>query len=379
MRMRIASGPCLLLFALACGGDDPVRLEEPIEVLSYNVGLAPGDIDYTVERGPLIADALIADSADVLCVQELWNDVDYQILADSSAFVHAQRLPGNDESGVACVPGELEPLAACVSGMCPDARGEALGACAQTDCVEPFTALSNACFTCATDVVLSAPESATPGDVRAGCEGTEGSRFIYGGAYDVALLSRLPVSAHESLVLDSSLVRASVEYAQVETPDGGGVHVFCTHLASPFGGRPYEGELGSWEAEQQRQADQLVGFIEERVAAGDHAIVAGDLNTGAAGTGYEAVRESIYRSLVDRAELDEGFAASGAADCTSCLDNTFRRDSSRASLIDHVLLGGGLTLAGAERAFAETVALSDAIDSHLSDHYGVRVVVSPGE
>ncbi|MBO6933691.1 MAG: endonuclease/exonuclease/phosphatase family protein [Deltaproteobacteria bacterium] len=375
---RWIRGSWLLVFAFACGEDDPVQLDEPIEVLTYNVGLAAGNVPMVDLRSVPVTDALVADSADVLCVQELWNDNDYAYLAGLDAFAHTQRLPANDEEGVACIPGELDPLAACVEAMCPTAQGDALGICATNDCGEPFGALAPGCLGCASEVVMGSATS-SPMDVRSECEGTEGSRYIYGGTYDVAILSRLPVTAHESLVLDSYLVTASVEYAQVQTPTGGGVHVFCTHLASPFRDIPYGGEFGSWESEQQHQADQLVGFIEERVASGDHVIVAGDLNTGPMGTGYEAIRESIYRSIVDRAELDEGFATSAAADCTSCLDNTFRLEASRATLVDHVLLGGDLSLISAERTYTETVALSDEIDSHLSDHYGVRVVVGPGE
>lgn len=378
---RWIRGSWLLVFVFACGEDDPIQLDEPIEVLTYNVGLAAGNVDYLLERAPVVADALIADSADVLCVQEVWDDADYGYLAGSGAFVHTQRLPKNEELGVACAPGELEPLATCISAMCPEATGLGLADCATEAmlCKTPFDGLTSSCKVCTTGVVSGAPMSATPDDARASCEGVEGSRYIYGGTYDVAIFSRLPVTAHESLLLDSSVVTASVEYAQVETPNGGGVHVFCTHLASPFRDIPYEGEFGSWEGEQQHQADQLVGFIEERVASGDHVIVAGDLNTGPMGTGYEAIRESIYRSIVDRAELDEGFATSAAADCTSCLDNTFRLEASRATLVDHVLLGGGLELVSAERTYTETVTLLDDIESHLSDHYGVRVVVGPGE
>ena len=352
-------------------------MREPVSFATWNVGLAPVDVAYTDERAPLVIDALATLDADVLCVQELWRDSDYGALvaAASETFPHAQRRPAMP-GDAGCAEDELGAIADCAALHCEGLSGGELASCAldEDTCLPVFGELSSACSTCIADEVVTG--GGIP-EVYEGCTSEGGAGFIFGGAFDTALLTRLPVVERNALVLDSFLVRASVEHARVETPEGP-IDVFCTHLASAIDTFPYEGAFGDWHGEQARQIEQLLGFVDERTDPnGGGAVILGDLNTGPSipAAAIEPVWEEHYAMLI-AAGFDDPHAASPDVQCTACPDNTFHLGS-RPKLIDHVLVRGlDASNATIDRLFTEPVSIPTSegtVESHLSDHYGVRL------
>lgn len=342
-----------------------------LEVLTYNTGLAPLDVAYAQERAPLVIEALAADGADILCIQELWREEDAVALEASVAewARHFQRSPAAPGDAT-CGSTELDALATCAEAACPDLAGEALSDCAIAECSDDLVELSSGCASCVIDAVRSGGDVAT---VRRDCEGEGGAGFLYGGAFDVALIARYPAVAHESLRLDSSLVRASVEYATLETPLGE-VQVFCTHLASEIATFAYEGPHGDWMGEQTHQVQQMLQWIADRSAPGGAVIVAGDLNTGPEGALHAARWPTNYETITG-AGFQNSYIDLGNADCTICGNNTFIDPRSTGKLIDHVL-HVGLQGVEASRALTDRVDLPSVGSTHLSDHFGLRVTFS---
>ena len=370
---------CGAICAIAVVGcfDTYGEMREPVTFATVNVGLAPVDVSYTDERAPLAIDALASLDTDVLCVQELWRDSDYEALvaAASEAFPHAQRRPAMP-AGTGCGADELGAIGACADTHCADYSGEELANCSLEHCSGELGAASGSCVNCLLGVVGAGGDIPT---IRAECGGDGTQGFLFDGAFDTALLTRLPVLEQNALVLDSFLVRASVEHARVETPVGP-VDVFCTHLASAISDFTYDGEHGDWEGEQAHQITQLLRFVEERTDVnGAGAVILGDLNTGPAipEAGIEPVWESHYDRVI-AAGFEDPHADSPEVQCTACPDNTFHLGS-RPKLIDHVLVRGLDTRrATIERFFTEPVNVPTAegsIESHLSDHYGVRLTL----
>lgn len=204
--------------------------------------------------------------------------------------------------------------------------------------------------------------------------------YLFDGAFDVAILSAFPVEVHDTLVLDSFEVRASVEYALIDAPIGP-LHVFCTHLASDVSRGPYGGEHGSYEGENDHQIQQLLAFVEEKTGGAAPAVVLGDLGTGpeVAGTPLVAVWPTHYQRLID-AGFTNPYAAQPDVACTSCPDNSFRRPESDAKLTDHVLVRDVQLPTVVHRLHTEEVAVP--VDGapqgmHLSDHYGLQLTLAP--
>lgn len=350
-------------------GGEPAAWQ--FRALTYNSALAPDFEPLTAERGPQIQAAL-ADAAkqlDVLCVQEYWSNADFSALQGAlvAELPHVYRQSPRPGSG-ACSAADLGELGGCLATKCPQKQGIDLVECAQVQCSAAIQLVDGGCLGCFLEHLDgSSPEAclaAAPSDPA-----------LFGGTFDVGLLSRYPLLQQSALEYDAYFVRASALYAQVEVPGLGPIDTFCTHLGSSLGVIPYRGAHGSWDGEHAYQVAQLLGFVSAKASGQHPVLLLGDLNTGPASAGPPPIQAELpldYQLLIDA-----GFTSAMASPkCTLCSDNVLRNGSSRETWLDHALIRGFPGVILAERALTQTFQLGvapNALAMNLSDHYGARV------
>jgi endonuclease/exonuclease/phosphatase family metal-dependent hydrolase len=144
---------------------------------------------------------------------------------------------------------------------------------------------------------------------------------------------------------------------------------------------PGSAHLHSWEREQLRQIEQLLGWIDRKAPAPEPVAVLGDLNCGPSLHGkLEPRLEQHYARFLSAGFLDP-FAQSPNVRCTWCDSNRLQGGhSERGALIDHVLLRNGPDATGAERILDTPVEVDFGgrrLIISYSDHYGVEVALAP--
>jgi endonuclease/exonuclease/phosphatase family metal-dependent hydrolase len=340
--------------------------------LTFNTALAPDFEPFAAQRAPKVIAALASAAADldVMCVQEFWREEDFAALvaATNDSLPHTLHPAKKPGSGT-CTADTLTPLGACLQAACPDAAGLGRVGCAEQACGDQVAALSGGCLGC----IVNNPDDFGQ-CVGAGTEANDPA--IFGGDNDVGLLSRYPLDEAESLPLDAYFVRTDVLHARVDIPSLGRVHVFCTHLGSSLGPIPYAGPYGSWDGEHTHQVKQLLDIVAQKASDSEPVILLGDLNTGPALPNIYGAAPDDYVLLA--AQLENPYVLGGNAKCTECNDDSFRDADSHDDLIDHFLVRNfPSSKQSVERVFTDKVALDDTTTVNLSDHYGLRLVVTP--
>jgi endonuclease/exonuclease/phosphatase family metal-dependent hydrolase len=349
---------------------------EGFTVVTYNLGLARNFVPFAEERLADVIAAVAALDADVVCLQEVWEDADRDALlaATADAFPNAQIFETTEDegAGAACTAEETDPLLACVQEFC--AETDDLTGCVLGNCGTQFGAVSQPCATC-----LAAHISEPIDDIIAACL-TGGSQLLFGGRNGLVLLSRLPLGDGGHMALDSFFTQRAVLWQEVIT-DAGPVHVFCTHLNAALDEVEYGGAFESWEAEQAHQADQLLAWMEDRTGGVQDRILLGDMNSGpAVPPELTGEVEEVFAKFTD-AGLTNPYLALDTPPCTWCADNPLT-GSEDSSVIDHVLLGGAPAQGTATpvRILTETITVEGvdgAEEIPLSDHYGVAMTLIP--
>jgi len=362
--------------AIACGGGHDVANREsnaPFELraLSYNTALAPGFEPFTSERKPQIETALVslAGQLDLLCVQEYWIGSDFDALASKLADNLPNRFRQAPRAGSgSCSEHDLNELGGCLAKSCAEQGGVELVGCAQTQCADAIEGIDGGCLGCFLDHLNDHAFSQCAGNAPS-------DPALFGGAFDVGLLSRYPLSHLDALEYDAYFVRGSALYAQVDVPGLGPVDTFCTHLGSSLGVIPYQGSHGSWDGEHAYQVAQLMSFIAKKSNGKNPVMVLGDLNMGPGSAGPPAVSAELpldYQLVIDSGLVD----AVSTPVCTTCSDNALRGEGARDLFIDHALLRGFQAEVLADRQLQQTFLLDPAqagTAMNLSDHYALRV------
>ena len=371
---------CLVLLVVACGDDATPR---ETSLVTYNLGLASGFVDYAAQRRPALIELVSSLDADVVCLQEVWIQADVDAVIDgtkgSFPYSHHVFLKDTTPGPPACTQTESDRLAACVAEKCPDTPATEIAGCALEFCADEFAALSLDCVACVVANIGKEVE-----EILSICK-TTSTRFAYEGANGLILLSRLPLAqtAHETL--SSTNVQRSVLGARVDLPGLGDTALVCTHLSSDLTGAGvrYNGPHESWAGENGIQAEAAVDFAATLGADAKLRIIMGDMNSGPA-IG-EAVKAEIpgasYQVFLDEGYVDFPSSATGpdATACTYCNDNTLVRDPSSVQ-IDHIVLSAlpsGVT-ASVSRVGTETVQITvggEPVTTHPSDHFGVRLAL----
>lgn len=387
-RALFCAAAAAALFAGGCGDDGPA-----LRVGTFNAGLIDGFVGYSNERVEPVASKLATVDADVLCLQEVWEQGDWDAIEAgmASTFPNTFRpdpLPGVGV-GVACGDGELDPIDDCASTKCPGLEGAELVDCAlsfATGCAAEFLALGDDCTAC---LIANINEGSVEG-FRAACEvdGTGGlDVFASGGSFGTALLSKTPLEGVEHHVFEATAVRRGVIYARVTGTAVGDVHVFCTHLSADLGIVPLlnpdpEYPANNWGDENELQVADLIAYMESKATDGAPVILLGDLNTGPAIDATNVVAElpSSY-ALFEAGGFTSEYVEHGTGDCTFCSTNDLTGTGTEDVVIDHVVTTG-LDDAGtsAKRFMTEPVDITvgDAVvTTNYSDHYGVLVTFRP--
>jgi len=371
-RARIVSCLTLLAASTSCASSSgSAKAPWYLHALTFNAALAPGFEPYSAERLPSVVAALslAAQQLDVMCIQEFWVESDFDLLVDAASeslpyALHASPRPG---SGV-CESSELSSLGSCAQSHC-SAAGDDSVACIQSECTTEVVSLSGGCLGCLLNHLDDFAQCARTGAPVAD------DPAIFGGNSDVGLLSRYPISRQQILPLDAYLQRGVVLYAQIEVPNLGPVHAFCTHLSSPLGVIPYVGPHGSWQGEHARETEQLLSFIAAEAESGP-LLVMGDLNMGLALNGKGAVLPDDFARL-QASGLRDPYLDSGNPECSECSDNSFRSPDSVDDLIDHLLVKAfPISTANVTQSSATPVAVANngtTRDTHLSDHFGLQL------
>jgi endonuclease/exonuclease/phosphatase family metal-dependent hydrolase len=376
---------------LHCGGSEDGELAAPLTQLSFvtfNAALAAGLSPYPEQRLAAIERDLPGLSADIVCLQEVWEPRDIQHVSEALApalpYAHfsVRALAGTSGvGGAVCTEAEAGLLSSCLSESCAGVEGAGLPLCAVANCAPAFTQVSTACQQC-----IASNQAATDvEDLATLCgSGGEGA-MAYEDQNGLLLLSRVPLSDLGYLKLDSSLGDRGVLSARVQTEFAGGVDVFCTHLAASLSGVPYTGSHGSWEGERLFQIEQLSAYVaSQRQPAGSLALL-GDLNCGPETAQAQAASPDAFARF-SSAGFESVYAEADGR-CTFCADNLLEGQDAEAdegAILDHVLLADfpePLTRS-AGRVLDDPISISvgeETLQSARSDHYGVQVTVSEAE
>ncbi len=349
-----------------------------VVVGTYNAGLARGFVAHVEERAPRILADFPADELDVACLQEYWEQTDWDALVTSVASTHPHtfRRPAEVEMGTtaSCEPGVLDPVQACVEMFCADVTSAELTDCALENCGDPLNALPEDCFSClAANVALGELPL-----IRSICESAGGGRYAYGSSFGTGILSRHALAETDSLLLTSTTNRRAVLYARIPSTPIGEVHFFCTHLTANLTSVPYTGEAAGWPEEQAAQVQRLIAWAREKAPTG-RIVIAGDLNNGPALAGITGELESNY-AMWAAAGFQSAYPAQPDVACTYCDANPLNSGTMAGGggLIDHVLLGTGLRPLAGWRFLDEDIQIEvegASVTSAYSDHYGLAVPI----
>jgi len=366
---------CLSVVWTACGGE--------ASVVTYNVGLARGFVSYADERLDPAADAIASLDADAVCLQEVWLREDEEgnwnkTYLDGISDKAAEAFPYstwertfNQGEPTGCTLEEGTSLQECAEEFCPDVSPGELADCALEYCGDLFLSTSSGCQACVAANLGNSIEV-----IVERCLGGDGSAAYDGHNGLLMLSAKEPLSTHH-LQFTSTLTTRSVLHTELKLPGVGPIDVFCTHLASDLSSiLTYPGtEYASYAEEQAGQIDAMMDFIDTHSTTGQ-VIVLGDLNTGT-----DELSDN-YDLLVNAGYGDPYVAEYGDTLCTYCDANTLNGgEGDGGETIDHAMLrfDNAPEVISVDRILdsTESVTTSEgAMDLHLSDHYGVQLILS---
>ncbi len=400
-----------LLFAAACGDDsNPYELR----IDTMNVGLAGAFVPNETERRDPVIAAVAAMDADVVCLQEVWeqSDKDLILAASSATFPHsvsfthdidtpiddatdqagmippADTVPPCEEMRLAM---QLEDAITCLRDNCstiPESdEGQTTTAdCAESMCLSSVSSLllgdeaSLRCYSCLT---TSLPTENFSG-MRNLCTTEVNAEVAFRGQSGVMILSKHPVSNARAFVLPGTWNRRIVAEATVTLPNGSDVDVYCNHLTPIFNSLafPYTGPYGDgldgsdgWAAEQLLQTNKIIA----RVAANSGtrpAFILGDMNAS------RAAGSVVDEGLPTIQALEGAFTLTATADyvptCTFCPDNGNNVEDTDSVWLDHIWMANvdASAVVSSDRTFVEAVVSTPGGMVPLSDHYGFTAVVT---
>lgn len=339
------------------GGDQPA-----FTLVSYNAGLAHGAVALATERLPKIAAALEQVDADVICLQEVWTDDDAQAISSalSSKYPRTfrERTVDTSSKSTPCGLWSTYKLDDCVSDNCTP-QGISADECVKTVCKDRYDALSDGCKLCLAANTSSAWRCAFLGAQAFANEGRNG----------LLLLSKHPIDKPRYTPFDTVLVKRGVITATVAGHD-----LHCTHLSSDLDVVPYPqgSRFSSWAEEQAEQ----IKVIDSLSVPGTCTVVLGDLNAGSAAGGMTPELPQNFQ-LLTALGYQEPWSTPV---CTWCTDNPLAGSTKNIQL-DHVLFNdcpqSSYTY---QRILDQPLALQaegSLQQTRLSDHYGLRVEVTP--
>ncbi len=357
-------GDCCSDKVSLCGG------QAQLEYTTYNLGLVDA-VGLREQRIAPLVDALTQSSADVVCMQEVWSDEDAEGIAEALAesYPHSFRkeTKSDEHNWFACSlfqVGDLLSLNSCTKDKCID-KGISLFECIDEAslCANEYDELPKRCQFC-----ISANS-----DSPASCVYGRTSAFANEGRNGLLVLSKHEIEEAKYTAFDTKLIKRGIISGYVA-----GNKVQCTHMTADLKRVPYpEGAAySSWEEEHLASIE----VISDAALPGECTVLMGDLNSGLedVGANLEGELADNFRAL-ESAGFEDGFR--GDDFCTHCADNPLV-GGTHSSRIDHVLMKGcdDRYESSYSRVYDEGIRVSTEggtqIDTALSDHYGVSVVLT---
>ena len=348
-------------------------------MITVNAGLAYGYVPYSEQRRDQVIAALSELDADVLCIQEVWNEPDYteveQTLTSKGYTVHVYVTDGNTSQG--CTEEEAQPLVDCSNeNNCTELPGSEFTDCVLANCGAAIGQVSQGCLGClANDLTRSLAE------MQENCIGVEEvNSWAYGGHNGLIMALKDPDTEFEGSDFEASLnwrssIKATAPSMKNTIPAIDSV--ICTHLTSYLSNVPYNGPFAGYTEENAQQVDGLIATSPE----GNH-IIMGDLNVGPENTdaGISAELPENFAKFIEA-----NWVAVNTSECTWCPpENNLLNDTSAMHNIDHILLNESLA---AQVSTTNTIIWKDSItitddenqevEVHLSDHFGLRTELAP--
>ncbi len=410
-----------------------------VAVETLNVALAGAFIPFEAERRVPIINAIPTTDADIICLQEVWEQADKDAIVAAAAgqfpysvsFTHDLDTPVDDPtdqngqipsmpSGVPCpdantgdqganIADQVDQAAQCLADFCSttgDATGQTTSAaCAASACLLPVAPLllgnelQQRCYACA---ITQLPTEVI-GTLADRCKTIENQDLAFRGQNGVMILSKFPLSNEEVFVVPGTWNRRVIINATATLPNDAELDVYCNHLTPIFtvsgvNTFPYTGQYGGgaatepeqWAAEQQLQAEKLIQYVQQ-TSGTRRAVVLGDINAGREVTDVngDIVLYAEGEPTLDVLEsvLTLGAAADYEPLCTFCDTNPLNGvEDTLPAWIDLIYLYqlDASTVVSTERTFDEDVVPVQVDDGMggttnllvpLSDHYGLKSVI----
>ena len=355
--------------------------DEGLIVETWNVGLAYGFVDYAEARKAPILEALAGSEADVICMQEVWEEEDKAAIVEAARATHPYALytevvQTKAAKSPACRVRDLfgeGRFVSCMTGSCGGLDGDAL-----TDCIV------NQCGPILEDLKVDKPDCATSLMAQVGKPAPKAlwtvvrpirkaGVYAYEGSDGLVMVSRTPLTDDGELDFSdiATLNRRRALYGTVDV-EGEPARVYCTHLSANLDDTaPYPGPFDSWGAENLAQTERLVEHAAQYSGA---VALTGDFNCSFDGGTYDAEAEASCQLVVDSGYADP--ASSDGSGCTYCSANILTGDDAGDRLLDHVFVRG-LAASDGGVGRADLVSTADVAETHLSDHFSYSVILTP--
>jgi endonuclease/exonuclease/phosphatase family metal-dependent hydrolase len=398
-------------------------------VETFNVALAGNFITYEKERRQPIADALAQLDSDVVCLQEVWEQSDKELIAEAvkAKFPHtffvkhdldtalddatdasgatpaAPTTPPCSDTEAAGVVAKFDASVDCLRDNCTTdaALGENAetisSACATSKCASKALSLLNSskrCYGC----LLPQMPTETFSNMRNECKTNPKAGLAFGGQNGVMILSKHPLEGTGAVALPGTWNRRALLKAKASLPNGGKLQVYCHHLTPVFKGPlyPYTGLYGAgpdangWINEQLLHAKKMVALAKKENTACLPTVLLADVNASRAyPDATPPVNADAVGTLTELETLfSPGLASGYKPACTYCKanQNVADNDPSGDQWLDHiyVLNLDPSRVKSTTRTFMEaTVNVTDgggvATKVELSDHFGLRTVLEFGK
>jgi endonuclease/exonuclease/phosphatase family metal-dependent hydrolase len=231
--------------------------------------------------------------------------------------------------------------------------------------------------------------------MRNSCATDPKQDLAFRGDNGVMILSRHPLKNVDELVMPGTWNRRTILHATVELPNGAELDTYCNHLTPIFtvgefdiNTFPYTGQYGdgttgpsAWQAEQELQAQKLINHV-TTTSGSRPAVILGDLNAGHAFADEGIVAEGEATLDLLEAAFVPAYTADFTPLCTFCSTNPVTNPDSDPDFpsvwIDHIQLHNltADSVVSTERIYDEDVVPVDGQMVPLSDHFGMRSVVT---
>jgi endonuclease/exonuclease/phosphatase family metal-dependent hydrolase len=428
--MRILALVSVLVLVWACSESSSPRESEEVTIDTFNVALAGAFIPFEAERRQPIVDAIAAADADILCLQEVWEQSDKDLVKAGATDNYPHVVSFEDDldtevndptdqngeipeapEGVPCpdvepddpqtpegvtILDQMNAACDCLRDNCSTIEGSDEGRtvsaeCASSSCVGAVAPLLFGADPrqqrCYGSVITQLPTEKI-GDIRTRSSSIENQDLAFRGQNGVMILSRYPLSNATNWVIPGTWNQRNILSATAQLPNGAELDVHCNHLTPIFDGGaintfPYTGYYGlgetgpeGWQAEQELQAEKLVARVAESSGTRP-AVILGDFNAG-----REFPPDIVAEGEPTMDILESAFEPAYTEDyeplCTFCVSNPVT-DTGVDVWIDHIFL---YNLAVDGVLSTERVYDKDVVDVGedemvpLSDHFGIRSVIA---